>query len=146
MASSSAINMLIELATRECDKAAQELGKSIRFADETEKKLTMLLQYRDEYRVRFEVNQAEGLSIEDYRNYQIFLEKLEQAISGQLQIVTDSKKRVEKCQKLWQSAEHKKMSYDTLAERKQKEAQRKESRRDQKETDEFAARASQNKQ
>jgi flagellar protein FliJ len=146
MASSSAINMLIELATKECDKAAQELGKSIRIADETEKKLTLLLQYREDYRMRLQTNQAEGVSIEGYRNFQIFLEKLEQAISGQQHIVHESKKRVEICQKTWQSAEHKKMSYDTLAERKQKEAQRKESRRDQKETDEHAARISQNKQ
>ena len=146
MASTSAINMLIELATKECDKAAQELGKSLRVAEETEKKLAMLVQYRDEYRVRLQVNQAEGLSIEGYRNYQVFLEKLEQAISGQQQIVLESKKRVEGCQKLWQSAEHKKMSYDTLAERKQKEAQKKAARREQKETDEFAARASQHKQ
>ena len=145
MASTSAIDMLIELATKECDKAAQELGKSIRVADETEKKLALLIQYRDEYRMRLEINQAEGLTIEGYRNYQIFMDKLEQAIAGQQQIVLESRKRVEGCQKLWQTAEHKKMSYDTLAERKQKEAQRKASRREQKETDEFAARVAQNK-
>ncbi len=137
--------MLIELATKECDKAAQELGKSIRIAEETDKKLALLVQYRDEYSARLQMNQAEGLSIEGYRNFQIFLEKLEQAITGQRQIVLESKRRVEGCQKAWQAAEHKKMSYDTLADRKQKEAQRKESRREQKETDEFAARAVQNK-
>lgn len=146
MASTSTINMLIDLATKECDKAAQELGKSLRAAEETEKKLAILLQYRDEYNSRFQINQAEGLTIQDYRNFQFFLEKLDQAISGQQQIVLESKRRVEGSQKAWQSAEHKKMSYDTLAERKQKIVQRKEARRDQKETDEFAARISQSKQ
>ena len=145
MASPSAINMLIELATKECDKAAQELGKSIRTAEETEKKLAILVQYRDEYRMRFQTSQAEGLTIEGYRNYQVFLEKLEQAVTGQQQVVQESKKRVERSQKAWQAAEHKKMSYDTLAQRKQKEAQRKASRREQKENDEFAARVVQNK-
>ena len=108
MATTSAIDTLIELATKECDKAAQELGKSIRLADETEKKLTMLLQYRDEYMLKLQVEQAKGLTIDGYRNYQFFLEKLEQAIAGQQQIVIESKLKVEGCQKAWQKAEHKK--------------------------------------
>lgn len=145
MASSSAISTLIELATKECDKAAQELGKSIRIADETKKKLAMLLQYRDDYRMRLQATQSEGLSIEGYRNYQLFLERLEEAIAGQQKIVQESQKRVEVCQKAWQAAEHKRLSYDTLAVRKQKEAQRKEARREQKQTDEYAARVSKNK-
>lgn len=145
MATSSAINMLIELATKECDHAAQELGKAIRFADETEKKLTLLLQYRDDYTSRLQSNQAQGLSIEGYRNFQLFLDKLEQAIVGQQQIVMDSHRRKEETQRAWQAAEHKRVSYDTLAERKRKEEQRKESKRDQKQTDEFATRLVHNK-
>jgi flagellar protein FliJ len=145
MATSSAINTLIELATNECDKAAQELGKSIRIADETGGKLALLLQYRDDYAARFQTNQAEGLTITGYRNFQLFLDKLDQAIIGQQQIVRESQKRVEECQRAWQAAEHKRMSFDTLAERKRKEAQREETRRDQKQMDEYATRQSQNK-
>ncbi len=145
MASSSAINTLIELATNECEKAAQELGKSIHFADEHGKKLTLLLQYREDYAARFQVNQAEGLTITGYRNFQLFLDKLDQAITGQEQAVSDSKKRVEDSKRAWQAAEHKRMSFETLAERKRKEAKLKETRRDQKQTDEYAARQSQNK-
>jgi flagellar protein FliJ len=145
MASSSAITMLIELATKECEKAAQELGKSVRFADETEKKLTLLLQYRDDYAERLQANQSQGLSIEGYRNFQLFLEKLEQAIAGQQEIVQESQRRKEENQRAWQAAEHKRLSFDTLAERKRKEDLRKEIKRDQKQTDEFVTRQSHNK-
>lgn len=145
MASSSAINTLIELATNECDKAAQALGTAIRVADETQKKLDLLLHYRDDYAARLQTNQAEGLTITGYRNFQLFLDKLDQAIIGQQQIVQDTQKQVEASQRAWQAAEHKKMSFDTLAERKRKEAQLKESRRDQKQMDEFATRQSQHK-
>jgi flagellar protein FliJ len=140
MATSSAIHTLIDLTTKECEKAAQDLGKSIRFGDETEKKLTLLLQYREDYAARFQVNQAEGLSITGYRNFQLFLDKLDQAIMGQQQVVRDAKRRIEISQRAWQAAEHKRMSYETLAERKRKEVQLKETRRDQKQTDEFATR------
>ncbi len=145
MATSSAIEMLIELATKNCEMAAQELGKSIRSAEETDKKLSLLLQYREDYTARFQAEQAEGLSIAGYRNFQLFLDKLEQAIAGQQQIVRESKKRIEENQRAWQAAEHKKASYDTLAERKRKEAQRKETRRDQKQTDEYVTRQSHDK-
>jgi len=145
MATDSAIHTLIELAAKECDKAAQNLGHAIRTADETEKKLALLLQYRDDYAARFQASQAEGLTISGYRNFQNFLDKLDQAITGQQQVGRESQKRVEESKKAWQAAEHKKMSYDTLAERKRKEAQRKESKRDQKQMDEYAARQSLNK-
>ena len=145
MATSSAINTLIELATNECDKAAQELGTAIRIANETEKKLDLLLHYRDDYASRLQVNQAEGLTITGYRNFQLFLDKLDQAIIGQQKIVLENRKRVEESQRAWQAAEHKKMSFDTLAERKRKEAQLKETRREQKQMDEFATRQSQYK-
>jgi len=145
MATSSAINTLIELATSECDKAAQALGTAIRIADETQKKLDLLLHYRDDYASRFQANQAKGLTITGYRNFQIFLEKLDQAIVGQQQVVGEAQQRVAENQHTWQVAEHKRMSFGTLAERKRKEEQRKESRREQKQMDEFAARKSLNK-
>ena len=145
MATSSAINTLIELATNECDKAAQELGKSIRIADETEKKLALLLHYRDDYAARFQENQAAGLTIDGYRNFQLFLDKLDQAIVGQQQVVRETQKRVQDSQRAWQVAEHKRMSFDTLAERKRKEALGKEARREQKQMDEFATRKSHTK-
>lgn len=60
------------------------------------KKLTLLLQYRDDYTARLQDNQAQGLSIEGYRNFQVFLDKLEQAIAGQQQIVQESNRRKER--------------------------------------------------
>lgn len=145
MANSSALKTLIEMATKECDNAAQNLGKAIRLAEETEKKLSLLLQYREDYSSRFQAEQAEGLTIAGYRNFQLFMEKLDQAINGQQMVVLESKKRVEEHQRAWQAAEQKRVSYDTLVERQRKEEQRKESRREQKQNDEIAARQVQNK-
>jgi flagellar protein FliJ len=140
MAINSALETLIELATSQTDEAAKRLGLAIRACEDTEQKLTMLLQYREEYESRFKVNLASGVTAAGYRNFQLFLEKLDTAISGQQRIVEDAKRRIVDERSQWQSCERKRMSYDTLATRVQKAEEHKENKRDQKLMDEFATR------
>jgi flagellar FliJ protein len=141
MASTSALDTLIELATTASDDAAKRLGAAVRACEDTEKQLTMLLQYRDEYHARFQASVAAGISIMGYRNYQSFLDKLDQAIEGQQKIVETAQRRADSERGAWQASERKRMSYGTLATRAEKEELRKENKRDQKLMDEFATRA-----
>lgn len=141
----SAINTLIELATSETDEAAKRLGHAIRAGEEADKKLELLLQYRDDYAARFQSALTTGLNTMGYRNFQLFLEKLDNAIAGQQQVVQQAQKRIDRERSAWQAGERKRMSYDTLASRAHKDAQRKENRLDQKMTDEQAARLSNQK-
>ncbi|MDB5762084.1 MAG: fliJ [Herminiimonas sp.] len=140
MAIPSAIDTLIELATNATDEAARQLGRAIRAADETEQKLALLVQYREDYAVRFQANLAAGLSATGYSNFRLFMEKLDQAIDGQQQIVREAQRRTGEARSAWQANERKRISYDTLADRALKVEQIRESRRDQKQTDEQAAR------
>lgn len=140
MATSSALETLIELATKESDEAAKRLGKCMKTAEEAEKKLVLLMQYRDDYAVRFQQNLTAGVTATGYHNFQVFLGKLEQAIASQQQIVRDAQLRVERERLLWQTSERKRMSYGTLATRAQKAQQLKDNKRDQKQMDEHAAR------
>ena len=140
MATSSALETLIELATRESDDAAKRLGKCMKAAEETEQKLALLMQYRDDYAARFQQNLATGLTAMGYRNFQQFLDKLEVAIASQQQIVREAHARTERERAAWQAGERKRMSYGTLASRAQKVQQAKDNKRDQKQTDEHAAR------
>lgn len=136
----SAIDTLIELATNATDVAAKRLGHAIRAGEEAQKKLELLCQYREDYAARFQASLAVGLSATGYRNYQVFLEKLDHAIAGQQLVVRDTERRIVEERTSWQASERKRMSYGTLATRALKEEQRKESKRDQKQTDEHAAR------
>ena len=140
MAISSALDTLMELAATETDEAAKRLGTAIRACQDTEKKLELLLQYRDDYAARFQSNLAAGLTAGGYRNFQLFMDKLDAAITGQQQVVADAQRRVGTEQDAWQASERKRMSYNTLATRAQSAEQRREARRDQKQTDEHAAR------
>ena len=140
MANRSALDTLIELTQREVDDAAKRLGAAIRAADETEQKLTMLLGYRDDYAIKLDAAQVNGITPMAYRNFVAFLDKLDNAINGQREVVKHAhhKSGVEKA--AWQESERKRMSYRTLSDRAAAEALRLENKRDQKQMDEHAAR------
>ncbi|WP_136416205.1 MULTISPECIES: flagellar export protein FliJ [Oxalobacteraceae] len=140
MATNSALDTLIELATSQTDEAAKRLGVAIRTCADTEQKLALLLQYREDYESRLKAGMAAGISAAGYRNFQMFLEKLDTAIAGQQQIVNDAKHRIAAERSAWQSCERKRISYDTLATRVHQAEQRKENKRDQKLMDEYATR------
>lgn len=140
MATISALETLIELATTQTDEASKRLGQAMRTCEDTEQKLAMLLQYRDEYESRFRAGMAAGISTSGYRNFQLFLEKLDTAIAGQQKIVLDAKNRIATERSSWQASERKRMSFNTLATRTQQVEQQRLDKREQKLMDEFATR------
>lgn len=140
MTTNSALETLIELTTNQTDEAAKRLGLAVRACEDTEQKLALLLQYREDYEARFKAGLAAGISATGYRNFQLFLEKLDTAIAGQQQIVLDARQRIVDERGAWQSSERKRMSYDTLATRVEQAKQHKENKREQKLMDEFATR------
>ena len=141
MASKSALDTLIELATAETDEAAKRLGNAIRATDRAEKRLELLQKYRDDYSKRFEAKMSQGVSPMGYRNFQAFIGKLDEAIAGQQQVVQDAEQGVTREKGAWQESERKRMSYDTLANRQLQQEMKLENKRDQKLNDEYAARS-----
>lgn len=145
MATPSALHTLIDLANKETEEAAKRLGMALRISEEAEQKLDLLLQYRDDYALRCQTSLADGISTTHFNNFQVFMYKLEQAISGQQKVVSDAKDRTIQARSVWLVCEQKKMSFVTLADRASKEKLRRELWRDQKQTDEHATRQSQRK-
>ena len=140
MASQSQLDTLIELARIASDEAAKRLGTALRAVQENEEKLQMLNGYRDDYAQRFDASMASGMTPMAYRNFQAFLDKLDSAIKGQHDIVLQGRQRSERERSHWQDSERKRMSYTTLSNRAQQQAQQLEAKRDQKLMDEHAAR------
>lgn len=141
MATTSALETLIELATKETDEAARRQGRAIRTSEEAQHKLAVLEQYRNDYALRFRENLLSGLTALNYRNFQLFIEKIDNAIFGQQEVVKQAQQRVADARIVWQMCERKRMSYGALVTRAQRIAQLRENRRDQKQTDEHAARS-----
>ena len=140
MATRSALDTLIELAQRDADAAAKRLGAALAAADETEQKLAMLLNYRDDYATRLDSAQVAGITPLAYRNFVAFIGKLDNAISGQGDVVKHAQHKSTIERTAWQACERKRLSYRTLSERAAAEALRIENKRDQKQMDEHAAR------
>ena len=87
MAIRSALDTLIELAQRECDDAGKRLGAALAAAEETEAKLAMLLNYREDYAMKLDAAQVAGITPLAYRNFVAFIGKLDNAINGQREVV-----------------------------------------------------------
>jgi flagellar FliJ protein len=140
MANLFALQTLIELATRDVEDAAARLGRAVKSAEDARQKLVLLSNYREEYVNRFQQTMARGFTPMAYRNYQSFMDKLDTAIEGQQQAVRDSERRAETERGAWRESERKRISYDALKTRAERATGQKEARREQKQSDEQAAR------
>lgn len=141
MAKTTAIHTLIELSTKKTEDAVKRLGTVSAFAKSEEEKLKMLQNYISEYDEKFKLAMSRGLSPVMYQNYQQFMTKMQKALATQQQSVSLAHKRVNEATKSWQDNEREKMSFTTLLKRSEDSAKLKESKRDQKETDERASRS-----
>lgn len=140
MASLSQLETLIDLARRETDDAAKRLGAALKSVEDSQQKLDMLSNYRDDYAQRFEATMANGITPMAYRNFQAFMGKLDSAINGQQEALNFARVRSDQEKTVWQAAERKRMSYTTLETRALEQALKLENKRDQKAMDEHAAR------
>jgi len=140
MINPSTLETLINLAAEAVEKAAVVLGRTMKAGAEAEQRLALLLQYRDDYVGRFQQSREAGLSVLDYRNYQNFIYKLDEAIIGQQEIVRQAQERIDEARAAWQECEKKRASYETLQTREKMRQIKKENKREQKEADEFNSR------
>ncbi len=140
MAKQSALETLIELAQRETDECAKRLGAALKAVDDGEQKLKMLLGYRDDYARKLDAAQVAGITPMAYRNFVAFMDKLDNAINGQREVIKHAQHKSNMEKTAWQASERKRMSYRTLNERAALAALKLENKLDQKQMDEHAAR------
>lgn len=143
MAQTFALQHLRDLAETQSEKAAASLGALHRQQQQHEEKLRMLLDYRDEYQQRLRRAGERGLDGRGLRNFYDFIERLEQAIIQQQATVVAARASVEGGKRDWQLKQRKFKAFDTLAQRSDLAAHRRESHREQKLQDDFASRARQ---
>lgn len=140
------LQTLLELSQIRLDDATRRLGELMAGERTAGERLTLLAQYRSEYHSRFLTAAQSGLSQDQWRNFQAFLAKLDNAI-GQAQAAVDqSKRHTEAGQKAWLDKRGEMKAFDTLSRRHQQRQQYAEQKRDQKAQDEHAARAAEHKE
>jgi flagellar FliJ protein len=122
------------------DDAARRLGELIASETEGKRKLDMLQEYRDEYQQRFLQAAASGIGPDAWRNYSAFLVKIDEAIAAQRSMVEQSRLRTVQGQQVWMNHRNKVKAIDTLTQRQRAAELRTEARREQRLSDEHAAR------
>jgi len=131
---------LLDLAQTRTDDAARRLGELIAAENDSMQKLKMLEDYLQEYRNRFTEAARDGLSPDAWRNFSLFIGKLDEAINQQRKMVEQSQSRTAQGQQAWIAQRSKLKAFDALAQRHEKTLAREEARREQKQSDEHAAR------
>lgn len=134
-----ALQSLLDLSQTRMDEAARRLGQLLASEQEVEKTLEMLLQYREEYEKRFRTAARNGMGRDEWRNYQSFLGRLDEAVAQQRERVELSKQRTAAGQKDWLDQRTKVKAFDTLSQRHKADEAKAQAKAEQRVQDEHAA-------
>ncbi|EXI71117.1 MAG TPA: flagellar export protein FliJ [Candidatus Accumulibacter phosphatis] len=134
------LQTVLDLMRSRNDAATQHLASLIAAERDAQKTLVMLLQYRDEYSARFRQAVQNGLGQPEWRNYQEFLDRLDEAVRQQEQAAKLKAAHTAVGQAEWQRQRSRLSAFDTLSQRHRAGEVRRELRHEQKLQDEFAAR------
>ena len=140
MAKPFSLQTVLELMQTRTDEATRQLATLLAAEQDAQRKLAMLQHYRDEYFARFRSAAQNGLRPADWRNYQDFLDRLDEAILQQQQVLGLQKSHTAAGQAEWRRQHGKLKAIDAVAERHWASEARRDQKQEQKEQDAFAAR------
>lgn len=135
-----ALQNVLDLMQRRADEATQQLARLIAAEQDAQGKLKLLADYREEYARRFQAAAQAGLTPQQWRNFQDFLGRLDEAIKQQQEVVARSHRNTSAGQQAWKAQQVKLKAMDTLSDRHRQSEIKRELRQEQKMVDEIAAR------
>lgn len=135
------LQSLLDLSNVRMDDAGRRLGQLLASEQEVEKTLALLEQYREEYEARFRRAAQSGLGRDEWRNYQSFLARLDEAVEQQRAIVEASKRRTMDGQREWLDKRNRVKAFDTLSQRHKASEAQGEAKIEQRAQDEHAAKS-----
>ncbi|MFA7279774.1 MAG: flagellar export protein FliJ [Sterolibacterium sp.] len=138
------LQAVLDLMQNRADEATRKLARLIAAEQDAKGKLDLLSQYREEYARRFQVSAQQGMSPLQWKNFQDFLDRLDDAIAQQQLVVRNSQDNTQAGQAHWQEQRTRLKAIDTLSVRHRSAEFALELRQEQKLTDEIAARKRQN--
>ncbi|HEY0954431.1 MAG TPA: flagellar export protein FliJ [Roseateles sp.] len=139
--SASTLSLLLERAEAERDAAAQALHAACAQAQAARHQHGELTGYRQEYQQRWTQQFANATTMSIVGCYQNFGQRLDQAVTSQGHVAQHADQRQERARDALRQAELRVAALRQLIKRREAETQRADERREQRATDEFAARA-----
>ena len=132
------LKTLLDLAQERNDAAAAQLGVVNGHARDVQDRLQLLLNYRLEYSNRLVSDAKIGIGSVGWLNFRQFIDTIDTAIEKQREMVVAAQHQVEASKQHWQTAQGRLRSFETLAQRHQREQRVVEAKLEQKEQDNFA--------
>lgn len=108
---------LVHLAQQKNDAATKKFGRLNQQQQAAQTKLDTLLQYRKDYQTRFQEAAQNGMSQSDMRNFQNFIQRLDEAIAQQRNANEQALNSVQTGRNDLQDTQRKMKSFDTLKQR-----------------------------
>ncbi|MEN8165865.1 MAG: flagellar export protein FliJ [Pseudomonadota bacterium] len=125
-------------------KAARHMGQSHKTLQEEEAKLNQLKQYHQEYLRRFDAAARKGIGAPQLQEYRAFLEKLDQAIRQQRDVVSASMADHSNNKDNWRQKHTRTQAIDKVVDRYRRQERANEGRHEQKESDDRSQRSTKN--
>ena len=134
---------LVQLAQQKNDAATRKFGQLNQQQQAAQTKLDTLLQYRKDYQVRFQEAVQNGMNQADLRNFQNFIQRLDEAIAQQRNTNEQALNSVQMGRDNLRDTQRKMKSFETLEQRhlesEKKLAAKSEQRQQDEHTGRFAA-------
>lgn len=108
---------LMNLAEHQNESATRKLGQLNRQQQDTQQKLDMLREYRKDYQNRLQEATQSGMDPAGLRNFQQFINKLDEAINQQIKAVEKSEISTQTGRDEFSITQRKLKSFDTLQQR-----------------------------
>lgn len=139
MTNTESLQKLLELAQKQSDESVKKLGRLNWQYQEAEKKLKLLMDYRESYQEQLQNASQNGIDHVEWRNFVTFINKLDSAIAEQKLAVQYAEHNRKTGSEEYQSCQRKLNSFDTISQRYQKNKALNQKKHEQKEMDEFAS-------
>ncbi len=141
MSTTPPFQILHDLAQKAMNDAFASVSQAISREKDAENQLVILQRYRHEYVRGLQQAMAQGMRSSQCQNTQHFISTLDDAIDKQSGVLGQLQKQVGQERERWMQARRKVASMQALISRDHKRARLVQARREQKSSDEFAARA-----
>lgn len=111
------LQALLNLSQQQNDLAMRNLGQLNQQQLSAQQMLDTLMEYRKDYQKRLQENTRGGMNPADLRNFQQFINKLDEAISQQIKAVEKSKSSTQVGRNEFDTTQRKLKSFDALQQR-----------------------------
>lgn len=140
MANTFSLQPLVKLATQKNDAATRKLGLLNQQHQSAQNKLDTLQQFRRDYQEKFQEAARNGMDHQDLKNFQDFINRLDDAITQQRSVIEQAQNSVQAGRSELTETQRRKKSFDTLAQRHVEAEKKLETKAEQKIQDEHTGR------